>query len=91
MHKSIFESKASEMGDFYMYYTREGRTVFTVATSDFDNKYIQNHKNFKRKPKFNPFTHALVWSWQADRLITVALSDVKKLVPLGTVLKNQRA
>lgn len=91
MQKSVFHSKADEMGDFYVYYNRDGKTSFTVATTDFSNKYITSHKNYKRMPKFNPFTHVVVWSWQADRLLTLALSDVKKLVPLGTVLKNQRA
>lgn len=90
MQKSTFTAKAREQGDFQMYYVgQEGRVVFTVATADFTTPYIKNHRKMRNTPKFNPFTHTMVWSWSADRPIIVALSDVRKLVPLGSVLRNR--
>ena len=88
MKKADFDAKAQEMGDFYMYYQKEGRTVYSVCTADLSTPYIKTHKRMKRKQAHNPFTEVAVWSWQADRLITVNLEDVRRLVPLSSILKN---
>lgn len=90
MQKSVFDTKSRQMNDFYLYYTRNGRNTFAVATTDVSSPYIKSHKRAQNLPKYNPNTHARVWDWKSDRFITVPLSDVKKLVPLSTVLKNGR-
>lgn len=88
MQKSVFEIKSQSMSDFYMYYTREGRNTFAVATIDLSNPYIKNHKKAHSLQSYNPKTHTRVFDWKSDRFITVPLSSIRKLVPLATVLKN---
>lgn len=89
MKKATFDKKAHEMGDFYMYYSNEdGKVVFAVGTTDMSTPHIKNHRRMKNLPEYNPFTHVRIWNWKADRPLTVALECVKKLVPLGTVLRN---
>ena len=88
MQAKVYKQKSSSMGDFYIYYNKAGKTVFSVCTADLSTPYIKNHRRFKNL-KYNSETHAVVWSWQADRLLKIPLSDIKKLVPLATVLKNR--
>lgn len=85
MDRATFVKDSNSMGDFYMYYNREGRSSFTVATTDLSCPYI---KNKARPIHYNPLSEVVVWSWQADRLIKVALTDIKKLTPLSAALKN---
>lgn len=85
MNLSTFNEKASQMGDFYVYYTnRQGKPTFSVCTNEF-SKYMK--VNLKNK---DPFNQVLLWNYSANRPVLIPLSSIRKLVPLGTVLKNER-
>lgn len=91
MQKTLFQEKANEMGDFYMYYTATiggvgPKVTFGVCTADLDNPYIKSHP----APKHVPSNKVLVWNWKANRYLVVNYDAIKKLVPLATVLKNAR-
>lgn len=89
MQLAVFQAKASEMGDFYVYFTRPDKTTaFLVATTDFDNRYI-NEQMSKRKTT-EPLTpdQVKVWNWSANCVSYLDVKSIKKLVPLASVLKN---
>lgn len=87
MLRSTFDKKAAEMGDFYVYYTRKDTNVitFAVATADLNNNYIRS-KHKRTYPLSE--NEVLLWSWTGDNLLKLDLNQVKKLVPLSSVLKN---
>lgn len=93
MKAATFWDKAKEFGDFYIYFARPDtqEVTFAVATADLSTAYIRNHARFKgQKRKEQPEGSVLLWDWKSDRPLSVELSSVKKLVPLQSVLKNER-
>ena len=88
MLREEFEKKATKMGDFYLYYTREGdtRQTYLVGTTNFTTPYVAERiKNLTLKED-----EVLVWSWNSNKARKLDLKRIKKLVPLSTVLKNHR-
>ena len=76
------------MGDFYLYYRKEtdNQTTYLVGTVDFTTKYVaERAKNIHLKD-----TEVMVWSWNSNKARKLSLDRIKKLVPLGTVLRNRR-
>lgn len=100
MKAETFWNKAKEFGDFYLYFARPDtqEVTFAVATADLSTAYIRNHPRFKAAKRAvskgvvgsTPNTHVDLWDWKSDRPLSVELSSVKKLVPLQSVLKNER-
>jgi len=88
MQEAIFNKKAEQMGDFYMYYQKRDSTIITfgICTADLDNSYIQTRlRGFKAKPG-----EVILWNWRYDSPLRVQYDKIKKLTPLGAVLKNHR-
>lgn len=88
MNRQEFEEKARSMGDFYLYYRKENdnQTTYLVGTIDLTTKYIADRaKNLVLKDD-----EVLVWSWNSNKTRKISLERIKKLVPLGTVLRNHR-
>lgn len=92
MKESVFLQKSSEFGDFYIYYlSPENSVTFAVATSNLSTAYIKNHPRLKRQEKFPLKRNEVrVWDWKSDRPIDIPLENIKKLVPLQSVLQNDR-
>jgi len=92
MKPQIFSSKAEEFGDFYVFYPRPdtAEITFAVATSDLSTPYIKTHKRFKsvKTPVAEGFVR--LWDWKSDRLLDIEVSTIKKVVPLQSVLQNDR-
>jgi hypothetical protein len=87
MQQSVFENKANSFGDFYCYYQRPGTNItrFMVATADLDNSYIQGHIRGKINLKEG---EVALWNWTSNSLTKLPYTAIKKLTPLGAVLKN---
>ena len=100
MKAATFWDKAKEFGDFYIYFARPDtqEVTFAVATADLSTPYIRNNSRFKAakravsKGVVPPTSNTCVdlWDWKSDKLICVELASIKKLVPLQSVLKNER-
>ena len=86
MDKEIFEKKCREMGDFYMYYQKQDKVAFAICTLDLDNHHIQSKLHHTKVSE----DMALLWNWRYDSALRVKYSAIKKLTPLGAVLKNYR-
>lgn len=88
MQLAVFQAKANEMGDFYVYFTRPDKTVgFFVATADLNNKYIHEQMS-KRKTEPLNADQVCLWNWTANSISYIDVKSIKKLVPLASVLKN---
>lgn len=89
MKKDVFQAKAAEMGDFYVYFndpeTKAKR--YAVATADLSTQYIRDRIKGRNK-KVDTKTHAVLFSWSHNTLITIPYENVTKLVPLASVLNN---
>lgn len=88
MLKSVFEKKAEQMGDFYVYYQKRDSNVITfgICTTDFDNHHIKS----KMRKIHVGANEVLMWNWRYDSPLKVSYDKIKKLTPLGAVLKNDR-
>ncbi len=88
MLREVFNTKAESMGDFYVYYTKKdtGLTTFAVCTADLTNQYIAKATRFKSAKCTED--QVVLWNWTSNNLITLDLKQIKKLVPLASVLKN---
>lgn len=90
MKKEVFEQKAAEMGDFYVYYTStdpmDKSKKFAVATVDFSTKYIRDR--LRKNLLLDATTEAHLWSWTHNKMISIPYTSISKLVPLSTVLQN---
>ena len=92
MQKEIFHEKAEEMGDFYLYHTVHipnvgTKVTYSICTLELDNPYIKSQRRHNFKPQD---TKAVLWDWKTNRFIQVSYGNIKKMVPLATVLKNVR-
>jgi len=88
MLQSVFDNKAQVMGDFYMYYQKRDSTdtTFGICTADLDIPYIQSRlRGFKAREG-----EVILWNWRYDSPLRVQYAKIKKLTPLGAVLKNHR-
>lgn len=90
MLKEVFEQKSQAMGDFYVYYTKKdtGLATFAVGTTDLSTPYIASRLKQKQRNTTTSETEVVLWSWTGDNLLKLDLSQIKKLVPLASVLKN---
>lgn len=89
MLRPVFESKAASMGDFYVYYVKKdtGLPTFAVATADLTSEqYIVDR--LKHRDVTTTENQVALWSWTSNNLLKLDLDQVKKLVPLASVLKN---
>ncbi len=88
MQQAIFEKKAEQMGDFYMYYQKRDSNIITfgICTTDFDNHHIQSKLRGTKVKE----GEVLLWNWRYDSPLRVQYDKIKKLTPLGAVLKNHR-
>ncbi len=91
MTRTDYNTKVSQYGDFYLYYQKEtGRgATYLVGTADLDNSYIRAKLGHRPLPTVSS-TQVIVWSWTSDKLRVIELAKVKRLTPLGAVLKNNR-
>lgn len=90
MQLSTFVAKAEIMGDFVLYYRKkENSNAMAVCTADLDNEYIQ-----ARLGRFKNRTlkegEVLLWNWQFNSPLLVSVDKIKRMTPLGAVLKNNR-
>lgn len=91
MKKEVFEAKASEMGDFYVYYINEEDKTkkFAVCTADLSTKYIREQQAKTRsKTNTSSADEVVLWNWTQNRVLVLPYSAITKLVPLSTVLQN---
>lgn len=79
------------MGDFMMYYQKNGTTSLglAVCTHDLDNEYIQARLGRFRKAKLAD-DEVLLWNWQFNCPLKISVNRIKRMTPLGAVLKNHR-
>ena len=88
MQLEVFQNKANEMGDFYVYFTRPDKTTgYFVATADLNNKYIQEQISRRKQDPLKD-GNVRMWSWSANQVVDLDVKSIKKLVPLASVLKN---
>lgn len=88
MQQALFEKKAEQMGDFYMYYQKRDSNLVTfgICTADLNIPYIQSRlRGTKAKEG-----EVILWNWRYDSPLRVRYDKIKKLTPLGAVLKNDR-
>lgn len=90
MLKEVFDQKSQAMGDFYVYYTKKdtGLTTFAVCTTDLSTPYIATRLKQKQRNTEALADQVVLWSWTGDNLLKLELKQIKKLVPLASVLKN---
>lgn len=87
MTKTDFVTQMEEFGDAYVYYKNNaGRERFLVGTLDFSTPYI---KAKKQQPLELP-NAILVFCWDTNKFKQVRLDRVFKLVPLSSVLNNDK-
>lgn len=89
MQKSVFEKKAEQMGDFYVYYQKRDSNVvtFAICTAELDNNtYIQSRIR-NAKPTEG---EVLLWNWRYNSPLKIPYDKIKKLTPLSAILKNDR-
>lgn len=86
MKQSVFEAKAAQMGDFYVYYQKRDSNLITfgICTVDFDNHHIQSKLRGTKVQE----GEVLMWNWRYDSPLKVSYDKIKKLTPLAAVLKN---
>jgi len=88
MNKALFEKKAAQMGDFYIYFQKPGTNViaYGICTAELDTPHIQSklHSSACKEGE------VLLWNWRYDSPLRVPYDRIKKLTPLGAVLKNHR-
>lgn len=88
MQLEVFQNKAKEMGDFYVYFTRPDKTTgYFVATADFNNAYIHEQAAKRKVEQIIP-GQVRLWNWSANCVSYIDIKSIKKLVPLASVLKN---
>jgi hypothetical protein len=88
MQLEVFQNKAKEMGDFYVYFTRPDKTTgYFVATADLNNAYIHEQMSKRKAEPLNP-DQVRLWNWSANSISHIDVKSIKKLVPLASVLKN---
>jgi hypothetical protein len=92
MRQKDFIEKANQFGDFYIYYQKIGGkgTTYMVATTDFSTPYVARKLENLRKPRTLAPDEVMVYSWTSDKFRVVSLPKVKRMSPLGAVLKNRR-
>lgn len=88
MKASDFVAQAEQLGDFYLYYAKEGAkgTTYLVGTTDLDNKFIKANMVMPKTPL--TADEVLVWSWSSAKLRVMNVTKIKRLIGLATVLKN---
>lgn len=91
MHTAISLYNAiSEVGDAIVDYVNSaGKQRYAVVTVDFTTPYVLD-KVGKRinEQMVLPGELLLVYSWDADKLIRIAASGVKRITPLSKILAN---
>lgn len=80
--------RVEECGDAIITYrsTNSRKWKYNVCTLDFSTPYIQNKKN---KAVQTPDT-ILFFCWDTDSFRLLNFNNVKNVVPLSSILKNNR-
>ena len=85
MKKSVFESKANQMGDFYVYYQKPNTNIITfgICTLEVNDYISKRSRNIVASSD-----EAVMWNWRYNSQLKIPYSSIKKMTPLSSVLKN---
>ena len=88
MNKEALAKLVTEYGDAIITYRSENskKLKYNVCTLDFSTPYIQNKKN---RAKGSDGT-LLLFCWDTDSYRLLKPDNVTSVVPLSSVLKNQK-
>ena len=88
MKKEDLAKLVAEYGDAIITYRSENskKLKYNVCTVDFSNPYIQNKKN---RAKESDRT-LLLFCWDTDSYRLLKPDNVTSVVPLSSVLKNEK-
>ena len=88
MKKQDFISQVKNCGDAIITYrsTNSRKLKYNVCTLDFDNKYIQSKKNRAKETADT----VLLFCWDTDSYRILKPARVTTVVPLASVLKNDK-
>lgn len=80
-----------EMGDAVVdYINGAGKLRYAVVTVDFSTPYVLNKVQAKQdEDLIDDSDRLLVFSWDADKTIRLSAKQVKKMVPLSSILQNK--
>ena len=86
MDKEKLKELVEEYGDAVITYRSENskKLKYNVCTVDFDNDYIQNKKSRAKESE----TTSLMFCWDTDSFRLMKARNVKSVVPLSSILKN---
>lgn len=80
-----------ELGDAVVdYINGAGKLRYAVVTVDFSTPYVLSKVQAKQDEKLiDEGDRLLVFSWDADKTIRLSPKQVKKMVPLSSILQNK--
>jgi hypothetical protein len=87
MLKEAFIKKAQHMGDFYLYFKKNGATVYGICTAELTEPFMkQRTKNLKVKED-----EVILWNWRYHCPLVVKYSAIKQMSPLSLAVENARS
>lgn len=86
MDKQRLKKLLEEYGDAVITYRSENskKLKYNVCTVDFNNDYIQSKKSRAKESN----TTLLMFCWDTDSFRLMKSQNVKSVVPLSSILKN---
>jgi len=72
------------MGDFYIYFRKNGTTTFGVCTNDLSLDFMQRRTKHLRVAE----DEVALWNWRYNCPLILKYSSIKNMTPLSDVLKN---
>ena len=86
MDKKRLRELLEEYGDAVITYRSENskKLKYNVCTVDFNNDYIQSKKSRAKESN----TTLLMFCWDTDSFRLMKSQNVKSVVPLSSILKN---
>ncbi len=86
MDKQRLKKLLEEYGDAVITYRSENskKLKYNVCTVDFNNDYIQSKKSRAKESN----TTLLMFCWDTDSFRLMKSHNVKSVVPLSSILKN---
>ena len=90
MQQSVFEKKAGQMGDFYVYYQKRGDPkviAYGICTAELEGTpYVKTRVRNAKAPE----GEVLLWNWRYNSPLKIPYENIKKLTPLSAILNNDR-
>lgn len=87
MRKEDLKTLLTEYGDATITYrsANSNKLKYNVCTTDFDNDYIRSKNNRTTEGEDT----VLMFCWDCDSFRLIKAENVKSVVPLASILKNE--